>query len=365
GILFLPGEMRRGDYRGTPIERLLPVKLGPGEEDTSGDLALVAVVDTSFSMFYPLGPRRVRKIDMAKEALLRLARSVGDAGGRFGVLGVEAHPYWVVGLHEDLPAGRIEERVARLVAIGAGIQFYSGLLEAGRALRRTEAARKHVLVLADTADVDEYEVTGAGTVWDLVGGLRAEGITVSLVGFGTPGDAHVPLLNRLVSLSGGYLYLATDATEVPGFALRDLDAIAADPIRRLRVGVRPERYPEIEGLLASRPVPGARVPVRSLDGTPVAGVWRVGRGGVGVFLADPGAGGWAGGWAGWVWEELLSGVPAGKGPAAPSRGARGVGPVAAGGGEGKTERRAGAPLVGWAVAAAAAAAGGTLLSQDT
>jgi uncharacterized membrane protein len=335
GLLFVggPHSFTAGGYRDAPVERLLPVTMGlrdPAQEKHR--TALVIVLDTSWSMLCPpegcakdaermwgapretRGPR-VRKIDLARQALLELLPAM-KAVDHFGILGVRTAPYWE--LEPDVLAdpAAVEERVRRITASGSGILLYSALLEASKRLLPLDADIKHLLVLLDTDDIDEIRVLGVGTVEGLVAELARQRVSVSFVGFGFSDDRYVPLLHQLASSTGGSLYLSSDITSIPRFLRQDREGLAGHQTIRRRLSTRHDET-ALPGLAATPPVDGifvaeakedARTLVWTELGYPLMALRRIERGAVGAFLSDGGAEmapQWAAPAAGAAWDAAL------------------------------------------------------------
>jgi hypothetical protein len=290
-FLVIPGTEFRKDDFGRVFETLLPVRPGlEGDDREDRSLALVAVVDTSMSMQFG------KKMDMAKIALVNLATALRD-DDLLGVMGTDFNPYWIFRLGEFQDAEAIKGLIGRIRAFGPGINLYSSLLEAYEGLAGVEADIKHVIVLGDTADIDEYEIAGTGNVWTLLDTFRRDGITVSVVGFGDGRDEHVPFLNRFVQTSGGYFYLSSRVEDIPGFFLEDLDQVSDSMVINmpLEVQFNRDRYPAVEdmpGLMGQAlftSKPGSDLQIWSERGYPLLVAWRMGKGRSAVFAADSGS----------------------------------------------------------------------------
>jgi Mg-chelatase subunit ChlD len=328
-LLIVPGETLGPETRGTLLENLLPVKLGPDADDTERSLALVAVVDTSLSMFFKLrgvkggfhSPGGVKggygqKMEMAKRALINLSSAMRPED-RMGILGATDQPYWVTSPSQPRDPDREIELITRLKAYGAGINLYSSLLAAFNELVKIESDIKHILIFLDTADVDEYEVAETGDVWDLLSRLREEGISISLVGFGRSDDEHVLAMNQIASESGGYLYLTSDLEDIPGFFIEDLKQITDHFILRgpLKVFYFPQDFPslgsmpELKGQVVTTLKPGALKLAWSERDYPVFAIRKVGEGNVGFFASDSGtslADLWLKPDQGPLWDQFMS-----------------------------------------------------------
>ncbi len=326
-LLMVAGENMDRSVAGSTMEDLLPVRLGNLDKDPQeSSLALVAIVDTSLSMFYKIGGGGGwshsaegaggwgMKIKMAKKALLNLSAALPE-DSPFGVLTVTSSPSWVIEPDRPRDIDGEEALISRIKAYGPGINLYSALLEAFKKLQRLDTETRHILVFLDTADVDEYQVNEVGTVWDLLDEMREEGVTLSLIGFGKTGDEHIPQLNRMAEESGGYFYLTTDINEIPGFSLQDLDLISDNLISFQQREVFHftqdfpglENLPPVRGQAVTTLKPGASLLAWTERGFPLLARWRLGSGSVTVFTADSGlslAPDWFGKRS--PWETVLS-----------------------------------------------------------
>lgn len=336
GVLVVGGtrSFGPGGYGGSPLERLLPLWMGlkDGDRETHSTAFLV-LVDTSASMLCQpegcpsdrermWGPRReargprVRKIELALQALVNLLPAMKEMD-TFGILGGRASPYWEIepGSMETLE--ELEGRIRSIDVGGSGIHLYSSLLEARKVMTGIDAEIKHVVVLIDTDDVDEINVLGLGSVENLVSEMNGEDVSVSFVGIGFSDDRYVPLLSRLASSTGGYLYLTSDITEVPSFLLDDREKLSRDQVVRKHLQTRPsgidlpwvERTPPLEGQFITEAKRDAVTLVWSELGYPLFVMKQIGRGTVAAMAADGGedlAPAWIGSDAGRVWDRLLA-----------------------------------------------------------
>jgi len=138
---------------------------------------------------------------------------------------------------------------------------------------------------------------GTGSVWDLLQQFNESGVTISIVGIGGSGDEHIPFLNQFAEEAGGFLYIATDIHDVPGFFLEDLEQVSDSPVLRRPMktffpsaefpGV--EKLPGIDGHVLVTPKPGSNLLTWSEPGYALLVSWRLGNGTVAVFTADSGS----------------------------------------------------------------------------
>jgi len=335
-LLVLGGERSYGPggYTGTAIERLTPVWMGlKNKDEEKHSTAFLVIIDTSTSMRCPpegcptdaermwgdgreaRGPR-VRKIDLARQALLNVVPSMKDAD-IFGILGGRVSPYWEVEPGPMRPMKELEEKILSIEGGGSGIHLYSSLLEAKNFMSGIDSEIKHIVALIDTDDVDEINVLGEGTVEDLILLLKENDISISFIGLGFSDDQYVPLLNRLASTTGGYLYLTSDITEVPTFLSNDREKLSEHQVIRKHLLTHFSRKdfpalestPPLEGQFITEAKPDARTLVWSELGYPVFTLRQMGEGVSAALAADGGillAPAWAKDEALPLWDGIFS-----------------------------------------------------------
>jgi len=327
GLLVVGGirGLGSGEYRDTLLERLLPVTMGPPPGGPDLDVGLAIVLDTSLSMFFrgrgglraEEGPR---KIEVARLAVLEVVRALRP-NDRLGLLASNDQLTWIrrPGLldnREDFAS-----RVRSLGAIGGGINFYSSLREAAAALREVPTKLRHVMVVADSDDIDQIEVREEGRSEDLVRGMAAEGITLSIFAIGFPSDKDVLFLKRMTSLGRGDFYLVPDLDNLPRFFRAEYQRRTGEwyreesfaPLVRdfnpLLRGIDLGGAPPLGGLDLLAAKSGAEEVLVAPFGTPLLALWGYGRGRTAVFASDRGDR-WASGWNGWndaerFWSQTL------------------------------------------------------------
>ena len=140
---------------------------------------------------------------------------------------------WTPGTWRTRTLGEVAdpaETIARIDAIrpvGDGIYFYSILHEAREALRREPGGIRHVLVLCDAEDIDQYEVEGRGHSFDLLRSMAAEGMTVSILSVGRPTDKDVPFLRTAALLGRGDFYLVPRIAALPRYFVSEYRRISS------------------------------------------------------------------------------------------------------------------------------------------
>ncbi len=275
GFLMAGGESSfgLGGWGGTRIERLLPVRMDAERRRDQPSLALALVVDKSGSMNGP-------KMELAKEAAAATAEMLGP-DDYIGVIGFDSQPTQVVRMQSARNRMAILREIGRMTPRG-GTAIFPALDMAYQDLVVTRARIKHVILLTDGQ-------TQEPGLPELVQAMRAESITVSVVGLGA--DTNRALLSQLANLGGGRAYFTQDPHNIPRIFMRETSTVArsnvveeyfqpslAEPADFLR-GIDIRTAPYLHGYVATRAKPTpAQVILRSDLGEPILARWRVGLG---------------------------------------------------------------------------------------
>jgi Mg-chelatase subunit ChlD len=302
GLLMLGGShaFAPGGYRGTAVERVLPVDLDPGARGTRTRLALVIALDKSGSMAETAGGRS--KIAAAREAVLTAARLL-EPGDRLGVVAFDTEARAAVAIGERPGEAALRAVVERLTPRG-GTRLGPALAEAEAMLGGLGAWRRHVVLVTD----------GRGEGGDLAARARAlarAGVTLSTIAVGDDADAR--LLADLARAGGGRFEHAAGAGHL-GAALRREVVLARGPVlhdRPTGVTVVPnpaldagERPPAIHGWVSVAPRPGAAVALRTDGGDPLLALAGAGLGRSAALMTDL-AGPWTAAWRAWPGRDAL------------------------------------------------------------
>lgn len=297
-----PDAFGPGDWEGTPLAEALPVRLRPPGQAALLSSALVLVLDTSGSM-------AGEKLELTRRAAAATGRALG-ARDELGVVRFSAEAQWALRLAAGHPRARLQAALSQLEAAG-GTQLAPGLALAARALERSQAQAKHVILLSDGRAPD------LGRGGQLARALRARDVTLSTVGIGEGADA--PNLRRLAQLGGGRHLAVARARDLRQVfvkeARRALRPLIVEgrflPQRRpggeLLAGLGP--LPALRGFVRTYAKPQAEVTLTTSGGAPLLAHWRYGLGRVAAFTSDARAR-WAPEWIQWegyqaAWGQLL------------------------------------------------------------
>jgi Ca-activated chloride channel homolog len=314
GFLMLGGEasFTPGGYARTPIEALLPVEpKEPKREEKNR--AVVLVIDKSGSM------REENRILYAQEAAKAVARQLKD-NDFLGIVGFDVSAFVLVPLE---PLGKlrrvIDTQIDRLRP-GGQTYFYPALMEAKRQIERSNASRKHIILLSDG------ETRGSqGELVDLVGVMKNEmKVTVSAIAIGT--EADIGIMKRISNYGGGLFHHVIDPTTLPQIVLRQLQDNTKDEAKgekdliplqdrgsEVLAGSGVRAYPAVLGFMESELKRGARLDLlipREDRNVPLLASWRYGRGKSMALTIDMESR-WSRNWMPWgglqvFWGKVLS-----------------------------------------------------------
>ena len=304
GLVCVGGEKSYGvgGYYDTALEQALPVEMTIRDRARIPPLAMAFVVDRSGSMDEASREGSgVRKVDLAKEAVLRSLELL-KPGDRVGVIAFHDAAQWVypasgggLGDLQDLAA--VQARVATLRA-GGGTDIHAGLSAAALAMEQSDAQAKHVILLTDGGASREG-------LADLAARLRASGSTLSTIGVGQDAAAFLPAL----ALEGGGRYHYTDdpATIPRIFSEETTLAQRAYLVEETFSPVLAGSSAIVEGLAAVPPLhgyvatsikPAAQMILASTQDDPILAQWQFGLGRSVAWTSDA-TGRWAADWMRW------------------------------------------------------------------
>lgn len=303
GLIFAAGESSYGEegYTETAIEETLPVWFRVNEKRK--DLALVIVMDKSFSM---VGP----KIELSKEAA-KAALELLEPTHRFGLVTFDHSPYWTVPLQLATNRERINEYISSIIA-SAHTNIYPALEKAYERLAETEAEVRHVILLSDGKTYpDDYET--------LVRRMIEAEITVSTVAVGEEADRE--LLGNIADWGDGRTYFIRDAERVPQVFIEETQlasqaTLVEEPVEtsvmspvEAFTGIDLAAAPRLRGYVSTQAKDTAEVLLESSAQAPILARWHYGLGRAAMFTSDV-KNRWAADWIEWdgyakFWSQLV------------------------------------------------------------
>ncbi len=236
GGLMLTGGQRSfgaGGYFKSPLDAALPVSMEMREEHRKTRVAIAIALDRSGSMAMPVSGGQV-KMDLANLGTAEVIRLLSP-GDSVAVIAIDSSPHIIQPLTDINDPEEIAQKVLSIESLGGGIFVYEALVAAGREVSQAEQATKHIILFSDANDSEE-----PGDYKNLLKKFEASGITVSVIGLGTAGDADAKLLEEIALLGRGNIMFTDDAKELPRLFAEDTMSVA----RSSFVQADPETQPE-------------------------------------------------------------------------------------------------------------------------
>lgn len=221
-----------GGYYKSPLEPILPVTMELRQEHRKLALAVVVALDRSGSMAVPVPGGRV-KMDLANLGAAQVLDLLGPAD-EFGCVAVDSVAHTVAGLGPVGDRAATRDKLLRIQSMGGGIFVYEALAKSADMVRRAKAGTKHIILFADAADAEE-----PGNYKELLDQTRKAGITVSVIGLGTPADKDAKLLEDVAARGGGRLFITDKADELPRLFAQDTFVVARNSFLDEPVRVQP------------------------------------------------------------------------------------------------------------------------------
>ena len=298
------GSFGPGGYKGTLMEKMLPVKFEPKQQRQKPSLALVLVIDKSGSM----GGDR---IELAKEAA-KSAVEVLKSNDKVAVLAFDDGVQTLVRMQSANNRVRILSDISRLEASGG--TNIAGALNAGyEQLFVTPARLKHIILLSD-GNSERKNIFS-----ELLPLMRLENMTVSTVAVGSQSDTT--MLRRIAEGGDGRYYYTNDPYNVPRIFMKETNTVAKtslveEPFRprvskraQAVSGISWDSAPYLLGYVSTKPKDAAEVILVSDTGEPILARWRYGLGKSVAFTSDL-KNRWAVEWIRWLgygkfWSQLI------------------------------------------------------------
>lgn len=306
GLIVAGGESSfgPGGYKGTHLEKMLPVEFEPKKKRQTPSLALMLVIDKSGSM---AGDR----IELAREAAKATVEILGE-NDKVGVVAFDDTVEHLVRMQKATNRVRILNDISRLQPSG-GTNIAAGLEAGFETLTLTAARLKHIILLTDG-------YSDPGHIFsELLPAMRIENITVSTVGVGA--ESATTLLQRIAEGGGGRYYFTTNPYNMPRIFMKETHTVSRssmieEPFRpkivkqaQMLSGIDWARVPYLLGYVSTQAKPGAEVFMVSEYSEPILVRWRRGLGKITVFTSDL-KNRWAVQWVRWAgyakfWAQVI------------------------------------------------------------
>lgn len=309
GVVAIGGESSYalGNWRDTPLEKVLPVYMDLQGEKEIPKTAVALVVDRSGSMTD--GNGTITRLDLAKEAAVSALNTVRSTD-EIGVLAFESSFEWVVPMKSASKKDEIEEDIYS-IGIGGGTSIYPAIKEAYVQLNQSDAKIKHIILLTDGQDeFKEYE--------GLLEGLKADKITLSTVAVGDGAD--IKLLKWLAKEGKGRTYITNMNSDIPRIFAKEVFLSSSSYLIQEEfiplitsnskiIETASKGLPAMKGYIATSKKESAKVHLMSNRNDPILASWQYGLGKTVAFTSD-GENIWTGNYASWndyplFWKDII------------------------------------------------------------
>ncbi|MDE0399861.1 MAG: VWA domain-containing protein [Candidatus Poribacteria bacterium] len=312
GLVVIGGEHAYGPggYTDTVLERILPVKMTPREQEDT--VAILFVLDTSGSMANYVDGQR-RKIDLA---IAGIGAGIGDlkeddVAGFISFSAGEVDDRFSE-LTSDRPV--LLQAVARLKPTGGTTLMMEAIDKAYKILEADDAKRKHIVLLSDGKSDDTKS-----DFLELAKQIAEARISITAIAIG---EANTALLTQLAESSGGRF--------VPVQNLQELPTVLTEAVRETQRYIIQEPFqpviivpgdpivegvgtpPRLHGYIATTEKDTARVFIRSHKDEPILAGWNIGLGKTVAWTSDAKPV-WAEEWISWqnfgkFWGQVVNWV---------------------------------------------------------
>jgi len=294
-----------GGYFRSPLEPILPVSMELRREHRKLALALVVAMDRSGSMAVAAGGGRT-KMDLANVAAAQVLDLLSPMD-EFGVVAVDSSSHIIADLAAVENKAKVRNDILRIDSGGGGIFIFEALSTSAEMLLKAKAGTRHIILFADAADSEE-----PGKYQELLAQCHQAGITVSVIGLGTPRDQDADLLRDIARRGGGQIFFTTNAEELPRLFAQDTFVVSrsafveeATPIQFTGglvtlTGKKYEAAPPLGGYNLCYLRPEANLAAITTDEykAPVTAAWQAGAGRVLCYTGEA-DGAYAGAFASW------------------------------------------------------------------
>ncbi len=210
GLLMTGGKASfgSGGYYRSQVEAVLPVSLEIREEQRQFGVAMAIALDRSGSMARTTADGRT-KMDLANLGAAAAVELLGRIDS-VAVLAVDSGAHLAVPLTPVKDVRSLSDSIRAIRSAGGGIYVHAALVAAAAELAKARQTTKHIVLFADAADAEQ-----PGDYETFVPKLVRAGVTVSVIGLGSPSDSDAELLRNVAKLGGGRCTFVASAAELP------------------------------------------------------------------------------------------------------------------------------------------------------
>jgi Ca-activated chloride channel family protein len=299
GLLFVggPDALGAGGWRGSELEKILPVKLDVADDVVMPEVAVVIVLDSSGSMRRAVfGSSRTQQT-VANESAAG-AIDILDPRDQIGVIAFASSPRVVVPIGPNTDPETTRKAVVNIRSDG-GTYLVPAMELAREQLDSVEAKTKHVIVLSDGQSDNAQALPG------IAQSFGDAGIKVTTIAVGD--DADDSTLRQMATRSGGVAHRVINPSRLPRVFLKAIRVVRTPMVREelfTPIVLDPNipmlssagALPALSGLVMTEQIedPLVSTPIVSDRGEPLLAYHQVELGRVAVFTSD--ASNWASGW---------------------------------------------------------------------
>jgi len=294
GIMMIGGKYSfgAGGYFQSAIDGLLPVSMELRMEHRKLSVAMAIVMDRSGSMGMTVAGTMSTgftptKMDLANSGAARAIELLGPYDA-ITVFAVDSEPHTILKLSQvGKNPKQLTDTVRKISPGGGGIFVYNGLKAGWKELQKAEAGTRHMILFSDAADSEQ-----PGGYKKLIETMVDEGVTVSVIGLGTPADVDAQFLEDIAKRGNGRIFFNQNANDLPTIFAQETVAIARsafidEPVGLqatagwLQMAARPLNWPkEVDGYNLSYLRPDATAAAMTTDEykAPLIAFWQRGAG---------------------------------------------------------------------------------------
>ncbi len=280
-----------GGYHRSPVEDVLPVTMELREEQRRFGLAMAIALDRSGSMQADAGG--VTKMQLADRGAATAVEMLSPIDA-VSVIAVDSAAHVVVPLTSAKEKMAIADQVRRIESAGGGIYVGAALHACAEQLRRSSQQNRHIVLFADAADAEE-----PGDYRTYVPEYARAGITVSVIGLGTPADSDAKLLEEIARLGNGRCHFVAEAADLPRVFAQETIQVARSALVEETTAVRvlpplaalgdmPLLFPDLGGYSVAWQRPRGEMALVTADEqkAPILSWWQIGLGRSAAFLGE-------------------------------------------------------------------------------